>query len=41
LDGGNMVWLDIIGLATAVSLLEAGVVVRGTTHGKGRLSTGV
>ena len=30
-------WLDIIGLALAVSLLEAAILDRGRTHGKGRL----
>jgi len=37
LDGGNAVWLDIIGLALAVSLLEAAILGRGRTHGKGRV----
>ena len=31
-------WLDIIGLATSVSLLEAAVLGRGRTPGKGRVS---
>jgi hypothetical protein len=35
---GNVVWLDIIGLAIAVSLLEAAIFGRGRTYGKGRVS---
>jgi len=37
-NGSNAVWLDIIGLTAAVSLLEAAVLGRGRTHGKGRVS---
>jgi hypothetical protein len=37
LDGGSIVWLDIIGLATAVSLMEATVLGRGRTVGKYRV----
>jgi hypothetical protein len=37
LDGGNTVWLDIIGLAASVSLLEAAVLGRGRTVGKYRV----
>jgi hypothetical protein len=38
LNGSGIVWLDIIGLAIAVSLLEAAVLGQGRTHGKGRVS---
>jgi hypothetical protein len=34
----NSVWLDIIGLVTAVTCLEAAVTGRGRTHGRGRVS---
>jgi hypothetical protein len=34
----NSVWLDVIGLVTAVALLEAAVTGRGRTHGRGRVS---
>jgi len=37
-DGGRIVWLDIIGLATSFSLLEAAVLGRGGTHLKGRVN---
>lgn len=38
LDRESIVWLDIIGLTTAVSMLEASILGRGRTHGKGRVS---
>jgi hypothetical protein len=36
--GSDSVWLDIIGLAAAVSLLEAAIFGKGRTHGRGRIS---
>ncbi len=38
LDRDSIVWLDIIGLGIAVSMLEAAILGRGRTHGKGRVS---
>ena len=34
----DSVWLDVIGLVTAVALLEAAVTGRGRTYGRGRVS---
>jgi hypothetical protein len=38
LGGGDNVWLDIIGLAVALSLMEAAVLGRGRTVGRGRVT---
>jgi hypothetical protein len=38
LGGGNIVWLDIIGLVTAVSLLEAALCGRGRTALRGHVN---
>jgi hypothetical protein len=38
LGGGNIVWLDIIGLATGVSLLEAAFYGRGRTVLRGHVN---
>ena len=38
LVSSDSVWLDVIGLAAAVTLLEAAVTGRGRTHGRGRVS---
>lgn len=39
LQSTEVVWLDIIGLATGVSMLEAAAYGRGRTVGKGRVSS--